>query len=349
MQDLQQARICVEKILPKDQAYFNSIHHPSHSIDYIKKSRAAFINAKLWPIESKIRIGFLTKPRSVTWTPINVLEQSGKQLDPLTPVVRKLSPEEAIKKVVMERLKPLVGLNIEFVDDPHSANVRVDFGSGKGTWAFVGTDNLHEKYPKQTMNFAWLDVGTIIHEFCHVLGMIHEHQNPRGEPIDWNEQAVYKWAAETQGWDKSTTDNNIINKYDINQINGSAFDPLSIMLYFFPAFLTNDGKGTQQNLRLSGPDTLWVNKIYSKGAPETAQTFYPKVYNISLETALNESGISDERSGGKSIFSFHQKKNHIFWLIAVVVCILIIGLIFWLIRSGKKKPSYSYISKYSYF
>lgn len=123
----------------------------------------------------------------------------------------------------------------------------------------------------------------------------HEHQNPRGKPIQWNDQVVYKWAAETQGWDRETTKHNILEHYDITQINGSNFDPLSIMLYFFPPELTTNGQGTKQNLRLSGEDVLWINKNYANGAPQTAEQFYQKVYNISLQKAIDLSGVVDEK------------------------------------------------------
>ena len=61
----------------------------------------------------------------------------------------------------------------------------------------------------------------------------------------------------------------IINKYKKDQINGSEYDPLSIMLYFFPKILVNNaegdccGQGTQQNYQFSPYDVLFLNKIYS--------------------------------------------------------------------------------------
>ena len=123
----------------------------------------------------------------------------------------------------------------------------------------------------------------------------HEHQNPRGKPIEWNKDVVLKWAATTQGWDKETTTHNILERYDISQINGSDFDPLSVMLYFFPPELTMNGVGTKQNLRLSGEDVQWINKNYATGAPQTAEQFYQKVYNISLQKALEMSGVIEQK------------------------------------------------------
>ena len=121
---------------------------------------------------------------------------------------------------------------------------------------------IHENMGKKTLNYGWIDAKTISHEVGHVLSMIHEHQNPNGQTISWNEDIVYKWAETTQGWDKETTVHNIIVKYKVDEINGSDFDPMSIMLYFFPGDLTTNNKGTHQNLRLSAYDVEYLNSVY---------------------------------------------------------------------------------------
>jgi hypothetical protein len=123
--------------------------------------------------------------------------------------------------------------------------------------------------------------------------MIHEHQNPKGSNINWNDDAVYKWASDTQGWDQQTTFHNIIEKYDKTLLNGSEFDPDSVMLYFFPGKLTNNdqgvccGKGTHQNLRLSKNDVIYLNKMY-KNSPETPDEFYQRVYGESIGPSPSE-------------------------------------------------------------
>ena len=177
----------------------------------------------------------------------------------------------------------------------------------------VGTDAIIQKNVA-TMNFGWFDVATTIHEFGHVLGMIHEHQNPYGKNIDWNIDEVYRWASDTQNWDKKTVDNNIIRKYDTNQINGSVFDSSSIMLYFFPAFLTLDHIGTNENLRLSKYDVLYINHMYP-GGPESPKKFYEKVYNETIDEEEvidinpNPPNINiytrSEKEKSKFIFKYH--------------------------------------------
>lgn len=163
---------------------------------------------------------------------------------------------------------------------------------------------------------------------------------------------MYKWAAETQGWDNETTKHNILDHYDITQINGSNFDPLSVMLYFFPPELTLNNQGTKQNLRLSGEDALWINKNYNEGAPQTAEQFYQKVYNMSLKKALELSGVVDEKiKGGKDPNTIDVKdllKNgalisilKMALKIAIVILILV-AIVFFVKRLFKAKQNYKF-------
>ena len=60
------------------------------------------------------------------------------------------------------------------------------------------------------MNYGWLTPESaqdevrrvVLHEFGHALGLIHEHQNPKGGGIEWNRDAVQRrplWAAQQLG------------------------------------------------------------------------------------------------------------------------------------------------------
>ena len=61
-------------------------------------------------------------------------------------------------------------------------------------------------------------------------------------------------------------------------INGSTFDPNSIMLYFFPACIVKEGYGTHQNLRLSQVDIKWMQKMYPKSSDKNID-YYKKFYS----------------------------------------------------------------------
>lgn len=278
--NLSQLKICVEKHL--EGSSIKQLKEQSNSPHHFEKLKAAFWTRKLWPKDSIISISFVEPRTDVKWTSLAILESKrdsqGKLvgLDPIEKHIRGLSPVEAVKKVISERIQPLVGIKFTFV--PHGkGNVRIGFNPQGGSNALVGTDNRDDTNSLTTVNYGWLDTATIIHEMCHVLGMIHEHQNPRGNTIDWDTEKVYKWANDTYGWNKQKTYHNIIEAYKVDQINGSEFDPKSIMLYFFPGSITKNGKGTHMNHRLSLTDAQWLYKMYPGGlmTPDEYMGIYP--------------------------------------------------------------------------
>ena len=257
-------RICLQKHLPHEQELVNSIKKDD-GILY-----AAFMKSKLWSHDDVITVSFISDREPIR-TPIEKIREDSLKynitIDPLQEKVEKMSVKDAIKLIVRERVQPLIPMKIKWINESQYADIRIDFRP-VGSWSLVGTDSRNSKDKnKATMNFGWFDVATVIHEWGHALGMIHEHQNPRGQNIKWDLDALYKWAKKTQGWDKKTVDNNIVNHYKLDQINGSNFDPDSIMLYFFPAKLTTDGNGTHENLILSETDVNWISKIYGKPTP----------------------------------------------------------------------------------
>jgi hypothetical protein len=253
------------------------------------------------------------------------LQSPNLKLDPLQKEVDKMPIIEAIKRIIDERFSPIVNLNFVFIDDIKNADIRIDFVENEGCWSYIGTDCKNPTYKgESTMNFSWFDVNTTIHEFCHALGMIHEHQNPKNNLIKWNLDAVYNWAKSTQGWDKETTNLNIIEPAKIDEINGSEYDPYSIMLYFYPDELTIDNKGTNENLRFSPQDIIFLNKTYP-GSVETPDEFYKNIYNEDINDVLKKQGKALFISDNKDL-----KKKSTFIYIGVLFIILIIILIFFL-------------------
>ena len=324
-------RICVEKVLPRHQDHYDSIKNDS-------KLSAAFWIGKLWPQNSTVTISFLddpspTQPR----TSLSTMKKVGRDIDPLQKDLTHTPLKEAVKTVVAKRIQPLVNLNLKFVKDgDKDADIRISFADPDASWSRVGTDSSHPDAKKEgaSMNLGWFDVGTYTHEFGHAIGMIHEHQNTShgGSPIPWDKPKLYSYMESTQGWDKEQVDTNVIGKYKSDQLNGSKFDPLSVMLYFFPGDLTTNDEGTRQNFRLSGVDAEWISKSYP-GGPMEPNAFYPKAYGQSLDSSTAESAeLRDDMHDSGN-------KHHIllYVIIGIIAALLIGGLIFWLVRRHRGK------------
>jgi hypothetical protein len=117
--------------------------------------------------------------------------------------------------------------------------------------------------------------------------MEHEHQNPYAG-IKWHEQAVYDSLAQPpNGWDHATTYHNILEKLTPQQVQGSIWDPDSIMEYEFEPGLIDepeqyDVNGLYPPGTLSNADKEWTLKWYPDLAatPKTLQPFQPAVVDL---------------------------------------------------------------------
>ena len=214
--------------------------------------RATFLNGKLWPKSFNLKVGFMSNPARVRRSSLSRLKKT-EGYDSLEETIFRMRPVDAVKKVLQERVAPVIGLTFTFVSNPSQADIRIDFDERAGAWSYIGTDATRISKREPTMNLGWLDAQTIVHEFGHALGLIHEHQNPRGNPIKWDEEKLYQYFG-ARGWDRKTTYHNIIRPYSVNSTNGSDFDPDSVMLYWFDKNLTKNGVGTKQNGSFSCTD-----------------------------------------------------------------------------------------------
>ena len=286
---------------------------------FVDEEIIVLLHPKLNLIDSIIEKKFFIKKITVSfvdsnkakWKSINNRakdkDQQGNyiQYDPLQKRLESnsASPEEIVKTIIKERIEPLTTIKFEFITDDDNttlnttdAVVRVGFEPNGGNWSLVGMYNLFSS-ANTTMNLGSFDVATIIHEFMHVLGLLHEHQLSFGDPIQWNKPLLYSWANRVYGWDKKVVDKNIIEKYNKNQINGTKFDPKSIMLYYFPKELTLDGKGTSQNKRLSETDIKYALTMFGVDKKKDWRNIYKQMYGIyPKETSTKTIPTNDENS-----------------------------------------------------
>ena len=216
------------------------------------------------------------------------LEKKYLSYDPSADIDYPTKIKDAIKEIVETRWKPYVNINFIFVDSMIDSDIRINFNTRLGSNSSVGSDCCNEpsKKTKTTMNFAWFDVGTVLHEFGHALGLIHEHQSPMegGIPRDvWNRQGLYKFyepdmisrginpgdPAYRKEADKIII-TNVFSNYSKSDIKGTPFDQYSIMLYPFPYYVFVGGlygkypKGTRKNTILSVMDVLYISELYPR-------------------------------------------------------------------------------------
>ena len=188
----------------------------------------------------------------------------------------------------------VANLKFEF-NNAANADIRIAFDPNDGAWSYVGTDCKSIPVNQPTMNLGFLDGGTAAHEFGHSIGLAHEHQNPSGG-IEWNEPVVIAELAKSPNfWDEATTRHNVLRKYSIDQINGTAFDPESIMLYFFPSSWTLNGIGTKANDVLSTIDKQFIAgaKMYPKTGG-TSSTAVELQVNAARRTAAAIGKVGEE-------------------------------------------------------
>ena len=191
-------------------------------------------------------------------------------------------------------------LQFDFNNAP-DAEIRIAFDPNDGAWSYIGTDNRGIALNQPTMNLGFLDGGTAAHEFGHAIGLAHEHQNPAGG-MEWNEATVIKsLSGPPNNWDEAMIRHNVLQKYRVDQIQGTAFDPDSIMLYFFPGDWVKSGVGTHANNVLSAVDKAYIAsaQAYPKTAPTVADATEIKV-NASRRTTA-----SIGMSGEEDLFKFN--------------------------------------------
>jgi Astacin (Peptidase family M12A) len=243
------------------------------------RARLIRMNDQKWVNGTKLHYCFFTKPAD--W-------------------VTKEAEKDVVRKAFKMWMNLGVGIVFEEVNSLDEAEIRIGFLRGDGAWSYIGRDILNIGRDERTMNFGWdltshpREIDTAIHEIGHSLGFPHEHQNPHAG-IVWDEEAVYaSLGAPPNSWDRQTTFHNIISKINPDSVQGSAWDPDSVMHYpFGPGLIKEPAKyrgGLEPAGGISARDQEWVKTFYppiKKSDVQALEPFGPVQLTVKPGQQLN--------------------------------------------------------------
>jgi Astacin (Peptidase family M12A) len=260
--------MCTERVLPAE------LMRPQHTQRSGGRTRAISPIGKFWMNGSTLRVRFLGGTAAQQ---TKVKEQAGWWT-------------------------AHANLRFDFNNAP-DAEIRIAFDPNNGAWSYVGTDNRSIPLDQPTMNLGFMDGGTTAHEFGHAIGLAHEHQNPAGGMM-WNEAAVIRdLSGPPNHWNEAQIRHNVLKKYSVEQVNGTAFDPDSVMLYAFPGSWVQSGQGTHANEVLSAMDKAFIAsaRAYPRSAPTIVDA------KEILVGATRRTSASIGKAGEEDLFRFQVK------------------------------------------
>ncbi|HKG30948.1 MAG TPA: M12 family metallopeptidase [Nitrososphaeraceae archaeon] len=236
-------RVCVDRIAGAPPAPYVVSPQTMEGLRGLPpRERIAFVTPKMWEPGRTIRIRFLEGSPKV---------------------------QNKVKEMAMLWTN-YANIKFQFVNDS-DADIQIAFKQGDGSWSYIGIDANTIPTGEPTMNFGWFDENTsdeefsrtTKHEFGHMLGCIHEHQNP-ADGINWNKEVVYTdLGGSPNFWPRETIDHNMFERYSKTITQYTEVDPKSIMMYRIPARWTTDGKSYGENVfDLSNTDKEFAKKMY---------------------------------------------------------------------------------------
>jgi len=202
-----EGQVCYERILPSDQHFFE---RPVMDDDDIEPSPS---DPDIMPLHA---VGFINK----IW----------RKKD-LNVYFLQIHRREAQIMEWASEWSKYCAIQFHKIDTPIGSDIRVNF-SQQGSWSYIGTDATKIPTESFTMNLGFIDKATVLHEFGHALGLIHEHQSPFRGGYEWDKEAVIRaLSGPPNYWDKERIEHNIFMRYKRRKLRGTKYDTKSIMHY----------------------------------------------------------------------------------------------------------------------
>lgn len=155
-----------------------------------------------------------------------------------------------VQAVLTNYAQPYINLKFKFVDTGGDVTIDNNY-SGGGVARCLGCR-------KPSISISSAQVGLVLHEFGHALGMQHEMKNPNIK-LTWIESvllALYK--------DANFVKSQITSTIDPKTVNALAFDKNSIMIYMLPASTNKEGIAMGRGERYTDIDRQWLELTYGK-------------------------------------------------------------------------------------
>lgn len=241
-------RMCTDRVTDEDQSEVFAKHAIEEDVTNVIPGLSPALGiARLMPA----RIGLVTGKKWATGRTIGIAFLGGS------------NQQQTFVVDTIESNCKHINLPLRWGVSPNESDCRIGFDRNLGSWSFIGTDNKGIPKNAPTMNFGWDDAGTILHEFHHLFGCIHEHQQPAAK-IPWNLPAVYRFfGGPPNNWNKKTIDSNVISVYSDAVTQFTTFDRTSIMLYPIDKALVLDPSfATGWNATLSASDVAFLSELY---------------------------------------------------------------------------------------